>query len=451
MRILIPDKLAKLARVFSDAGVSAYLVGGYVRNVLLGLPPSDIDIASALLPDEVVALCRERGMRVIEKAKEMGTVELHAYGLSVEHTTFRADTYAQGGHHRPDSVRLGGTLESDAFRRDFTVNALYADLATGAVADPTGGLLDLDRRLIRTTSRDPDDILRSDAVRVLRLVRFACELGFMIDDDTFAAAGRNAGGLSDIAEERKRAELEKILLSDARYGEPGAVLKALRLLEQLGAWEYVIPELLEGRGVQQLRSLHRYTVLEHAFHACQAAPAELDLRLAGLLHDVGKPEMLKNTGRFLGHDRRGADMARAILQRLRFSNAVTEHVTALVQWHMYDVQGTAKEMTLKRRFAEWGRAFCRDMIAMRETDIRGCGSDDGYVAVKWRALYERMQAEQVPFSVAELAIDGADVMRALGVGPSPAVGAKLDALWRHCVLKPADNTKEKLMRLVKTI
>jgi len=122
-----------------------------------------------------------------------------------------------------------------------------------------------------------------------------------------------------------------------------------------------------------------------------------------------------------------------------------------VQWHMYDVQGTAKETTLRLRFAEWGRAFCRDMIQMRESDIRGCGSDDGYVAAKWRALYERMQAEQAPFSVAELAINGADVMRVLGVSPSPAVGKKLAALWRHCVLRPADNTEEKLIRLVKTI
>ena len=231
----IPGALVQLARDFQEAGVRLYGVGGMVRNPRLGLPISDMDITSALRPERVLALCQGKGYGVVKKGLAFGMVEIHLGGCAFEHTTFRADTYGPGGGHRPTAIAFSDTVEADAFRRDFTVNALYQDLLTGAVLDPTGGLKDLAARRLRATSPDPAVILRDDALRVLRLARFCGELGFEPEPGTFGAAQRFVGGLKDISRERVRDELQKILLADGKYGNQAGVYQGLHLLDRLGA------------------------------------------------------------------------------------------------------------------------------------------------------------------------------------------------------------------------
>lgn len=452
--IPIPANLAPVAQLFRAAGVPVYAVGGMVRNSLLGLPPSDMDICSGLTPAQVESLCAGTEVRVIPKALEFGTVELHAFGAVVEHTTFRKESYRCGGAHRPERVELAGTLETDAFRRDFSVNALYAELNTGRVTDPTGGLADLRARALRTTSNRPEEILQSDALRVLRLVRFACELGFVPEERTFLAAKAHVAGLRDIAGERKREELNKLLLCDIKY--PGLakpwespVLSGLTLLEDLGAWGLLIPELEPARGCAQRKDHHRYDVLFHAFHACAAAPPELPLRLAGLLHDVGKPACLARDGNMHDHARMGEPLALAALNRLRYPKALAHNVGALVRYHMYDIQGQAKESTLRTRFALWGRELTKQLILLREADIVGCGYDPpDYRHERWRTLYQRMLSEGAPFSQGELALDGRDIMEALDLKSGALVGALKKRLFLHCAQRPRDNTKERLLRLL---
>lgn len=452
MRIAIPEELAPLAAAFGDVGVPVYAVGGLVRNSLLGLPPSDIDVCSRLTPNEVLRLMPPLGVRVIPKAAEMGTVELHVGGVCVEHTTFRREAYEKGGAHRPREVAFGASLEEDARRRDFSVNALYAELASGEVIDPTGGLADLKQTTLRTTSDDPDDILCSDALRVLRLVRFACELGFAIEDKTWLAAKRNAPQLTDIAAERRRDELFKLLLCDARYPALGrderrSPLKALRLLDELDVWDALIPAFRDARGMAQRADYHRYDVLEHSFHVCAETPPTEVLRLSGLLHDVGKPACFRETGKFYEHDRYSEAIARETLAALRFPRRTIDEVCQLVRAHMYDLQETAKESTLRVRFASLGRTATERLILLREADVRGSGRNASYVAERWRALLERMKADGTPFSERELAVTGRELMAETGLPEGEALGRLMHALFLHCLKRPQDNEKEVLLRL----
>ncbi len=447
MLIPIPEKLRPLARAFSGAGVAVYAVGGLVRNTLLELPLSDIDICSRLRPEEAARLFSDAGFRAFDQGARFGTVALLLPdGEKVEHTCFRRDAYAAGGAHRPERVDFGESLTEDAFRRDFTVNALYADLNTGELLDPTGGFRDLSAGLMRATGPRPDDILGSDALRVLRLVRFSGELGFAIEPETLAAAGRNAGKLSDISAERIRAELDKILLSDARYGR-SRLLDTLHRMDALRLFDGFWPELSEGRGHAQRPNVHRYEALEHYFRVCAETPPALPLRLAGLLHDVAKPRCKAQTGNYHEHDGMSAELARAMLLRLKYDRATTERAVRIIARHMYDIQGTARDSTLRTAFCAWGREGTADEIVMREADVRGCGYDTGYVCTRWRALLEQMQTDGTPFSVSELAVSGGDALMA-GIPAGRAVGEALERLRLHCVTQPKDNTRERLLKLL---
>ena len=446
--------LQALARGFFAAGARLYGVGGMVRNPLLGLPVSDLDVTSALEPEKVMALCQEKGWKWVPKGVDFGMVEIHGAGVVCEHTTFRADTYGPGGGHRPRAVSFSTSLEADAFRRDFTVNALYQDLLTGEIFDPTGGLQDLKAGVLRATSPDPALIMGEDALRVLRLARFAGELGFQIHPETGAAAARFAGGLQDISGERVRDELSRILLGDVKYGKAGAVYRGLSLLEGLGGLDVILPELARGRGIRQRAEFHAYDVLSHCLHAAGEAEAAggLPLRLGALLHDVGKPIALEKNGRMLGHDKLGAPVARDILGRLRFPRAVAEEVVFLVENHMFDLNGQAKESTLRRRFAQWGPERTEQLIRLRRADIRGSGRGSSEkTADRWARVLGEMRAQAVPFTQEELAIDGRDLMEALGRAPGPWLGALKEALHQHCIQHPQDNRRDKLLRLAEKL
>jgi len=465
-----PSPLLFLARRFRDAGAVLYAVGGLPRNALLGIPASDMDICSRLTPEETMALCGG-GFKCVYKAPEFGTVEIRAEGLHFEHTTFRADVYGAGGTHRPDAVRFSDTVSEDAFRRDFTCNALYADILTGELLDPTGGRADIKNRRLRATSPDPAVILRDDGLRVLRLVRFACELGFDIEENTWRAACENVGGLADIAWERKRDEFTKILLSDARYpalAGPQSVLRGLTLLYDMGALPYLIPELLEGDGIPQRPQYHAYDVMRHNFHACAAAAPTLTLRLAGLLHDIGKPAALREKDLppdagggvemppellsarktpMLNHDTLGAPIAREILLRLRYPKALIEEVAFLVEQHMYDLNLRARESTLRGKFAAIGYERALRLCEIREADVRGSGLSPYFTAVRWREVLRQMKAEGAPFSESELLCSGRDLMEWFGLPPGEKVGELKRRLLLHCARHPGDNTPERLKRI----
>lgn len=458
--IQIPVALQTLADQFLQHGWPLYGVGGMVRNQLLSYPISDIDICGPILPADVLAFAKEHHYHTVPKAVDFGSIEIHLPTeegtLITEYTTFRKDTYGQTGHHRPKGVIFSTNIEYDAFRRDFSVNALYYDLQNHVLLDPCHGLPDLNHKILRTTSPDPAIILRDDGLRILRLVRFACELGFSIDPTTQQCAQDYAVLLSDIPVERIWNEFQKILLSDVRYHAPSPQLapahyRGLKLLEQLGALEYIIPELYEGKNLIQTSQYHAYDVMEHNLISCAESAPIFSVRLASLLHDIGKPFVWNTTGRMLYHDRQGATMTKDILTRLKAPTELTHHVAELVNIHMFDLDGKARPNTIKRFFAQIGITTAEEFILVREADFVGSGKQQRPIpsAERFRAILANMIQNNVPFSVNDLAISGDDIINILNIPAGKQVGLLKNKLWLHCVYYPNENTPKRLAQLTK--
>ncbi len=441
-KLPIPQQLQAFARTLRGAGEAIYCVGGCVRDWLLNREVSDIDLCSALTPQQMLALCAERDVCCTIKCERTGTVLIKLGDSSYEHTTFRTESYGAGGKHRPDEVRFTASLKQDAFRRDFSVNAIYYNLLTEELIDPTGGLNDINNKVLRTTTAEPSEILKDDGLRILRLVRFAFSLGFSVDKATKAAAKEYGWLLNDVSFERKRDELNRILVLERVYD-------ALCMMDELDIFKYVIPEMDACRDMEQRKDHHKHDVLHHIFHATENIPPEVDLRYMALLHDIGKPPCKKDTGKQILHDVYSARMAEEILNTLMLPKLEIERITAAIKNHMFDIRDEAREDTVRRHFCRLGIARIRDLIALREADVRGCGYDLDYVAVRWRRILDEMIAEGVPFSVSELNVSGEDIMQATGLPPSKRVGELQQFLLMHCSVSPRDNSPEKLKKLLR--
>ena len=456
-RMEMPPVVQALGGIFYKHGFRLFMVGGFVRNGLLHLPFSDMDVCSAALPGDAAALLRTEGVKIIEKAVEFGTIEVHftfeGEKYIFEHTTFRRDFYDEGGSHRPRHVVFTNDMREDAIRRDFTVNALYADAITGEVLDVTGrGLAYLAQGVIAAAHEDPFETLKDDGLRLMRLVRFACEFGFTIQPELFRTAQENASLLADISAERIRAELVKIMLSDTRH--PGRTegqmphRTGMLLLQEIGLLQYIFPELLEGIGKRQNSRYHAHDVFMHSVEAYAAAPPDLHCRLAALLHDTGKPPAMQAQGNMYGHELIGAEIARRELSRLTFDNRTIDTVAALIKHHMFDLQNQARPSTVRKKVAEMGPELFRKLIALRRADFIGSGKPLAAVesADKWQCILDEMLAENTPFRESDLAITGSDIMSLLQIEEGTLVGQIKKRLLRLCVLKPSQNTRVLLLR-----
>lgn len=435
----LPTALRAFAEALAKEGATLYAVGGCVRDALLSREVHDIDLAGSLRPDEMSAKAARFGIGARIVQKTLGTVLLQIGDTDYEYTTFRTESYGTGGTHRPDAVAFSDSIEDDAFRRDFSVNALYESVSDGTLLDPTGGRNDLERRVLRTTTKDPAVILRDDGLRILRLVRFAASLNFSVDPATWEAAKANAALLGDVAWERRRQELDRILTCEN-------VLDALTMLKDVGALPYLLPELLACDGMEQRKEYHKYDVLSHLFHACACAPNDPISRLIALLHDVGKPVAKSRDGNMYAHDIDSAVLARKMLSRLRYPNETIDRVVSAIRVHMFDLCETASDATLRKRFAVLGRRGTEDLIMIREADVRGSGYKTGYVAERWRRVYAEMRAARAPFSEGELAVTGEDIMKELGIPAGERVGKIKRQLLLHCAVHPKENERAALFR-----
>lgn len=415
-----------------------YVVGGYVRNSLAGLPPSDIDLAGPTIP-AILGLEPKYRVRVVNFS--LGTAIIKAGAEEYEYTPFRIEHYSEGGHHAPSSVLFTSDMKVDAARRDFTCNSVYYDPIKDELYDFFGGMADIEKKIIRAHA--PDKIFASDGLRILRLVRQACELGYKIEGNTAKAAMQHAPLLNDISAERKRDELIKILNADTKYGIEDAHYRGLKLLHKMGLWKYLIPDVDECEGVAQNPLYHKYDVLEHTFRAVRYAPPRV--RLAALMHDLGKPYCVRKYGNMHGHEKASENIARFRLGQngLKFPNNVVEETARLCALHMYDVSGQARENTLKMFIAKNYDIIDR-LVDLNEADTKATGTiaetDDEhrFTRLKWQLV-----EQNAPIYREDLFIDGTDVTGAGFSGTD--VGAVMDELHRDCLLDPKLNNREWLL------
>ena len=440
----IPRVAKSLAAVFASRGFQCHLVGGAVRDMMMGRSLSDLDIATDALPEQVSSLFR----RVVPTGIRHGTVTVLFQGTRFEVTTFRTESgYSDG--RRPDSVSFAPSILDDLSRRDFTINAMAYDLLAGRMEDPHGGARDLSRRLIRAIG-DPEERFREDGLRPLRACRFAAQLGFTVDGDTLRAISLTLDVVAGVSAERVRDEILKILESPV----PSV---ALELMRETGILAIVLSELCEGIGVVQ-GELHCYDVFTHSLRACDAAPrSSVEVRLAALLHDVGKPRALRvdESGRpaFHGHEKLSRDLAAAALQRLRLPIAVIRRVAHLVEHHMFNYQEEWSDAAVRRFVARVGEDAIDDLFALRRADQIGMCAENANVFPQGLALLaDRVRAVREgdrAFTVGQLAVDGADIMSHLGIGPGPTVGAILAALLQAVLDDPAQNERERLLEIAR--
>ena len=442
-KIPISEKFMRAARAFPTP---LYLVGGTVRNALLGLPAGDEDAASALDADRAAECFAAAGFAVKATYPRLGTLKLRnpETGESVEYTRFRTESYAVGGAHAPREVRFTEDLAADARRRDFRINAIYYDVAAGTVVDPLDGQSDLAARTILCAD-DADRVFAADGLRLLRLVRFCAELGFDPAPETLAAAYRFRDNLDEIVPERVAEELRKIAFADCRYGVAEAHYRGFLLLDELGLLDKVLPEIAAGRGMPQRADFHRYDVLGHTLHVFRVAPPAV--RLAALLHDVGKPVCYRATGLYHGHEAVSGELAGEIARRaFGCSKREADQIARLCALHMVDLKCEMRENKRKRFIAEHDELI-ENLLLLKQADYFGCGLRTGEcpTVARFRRTLADMREKGTPLRPADLAISGRDVAERLPDLPQSRIGEVLDALWKTCVCDERQNEREKLL------
>ncbi|OGH21920.1 MAG: hypothetical protein A3F31_03960 [Candidatus Levybacteria bacterium RIFCSPHIGHO2_12_FULL_38_12] len=490
----IPDEIISIYKSIESARFEVYLVGGCVRGLLLQKAVKDWDLTTNASPDNILSLfpngfydnqfgtvgipVTDSGQRAqLSQAPLSGAIQNDEKNI-VEITTFRTE-HGYSDKRRPDKVLWGKTINEDLSRRDFTINAIALKLnlivvASGArqsnpegiaesafdethngssfeLIDPFNGQKDLESKIIRAVG-DPKQRFKEDSLRLMRAIRFAAVLDFNIERETWQEIMNDASLITHISFERIRDELLKILASEKPY-------EGIILLQNAKLLEHIIPELLEGTGVSQVRPGRHHTndVFTHNLLSLKFCPSKDPIvRLATLLHDIGKPKVVGTDQQglvvFHNHEIVGAKMAYEICDRLRLSKKQKEKITTLIRWHMFTVDEHTTDAAIRRFIRRVRVENIKDMIDLRIGDRLGSGTK---TAESWRLkLFKKRVEEQLtpgPFSINDLAVDGNDVMRVLNIKPGPRVGEILQKLFEEVDENLSLNNREHLLKRVKEL
>lgn len=433
--MIVSPALEELKRIWKG---DLFVVGGAVRDSLSGYTPTDVDLASPLRGEEVEELLKGTPFTTRRHSMRLGTIGISGMGEKFEYTAFRTDSYPNDGKHTPVCVKFGVGIAEDALRRDFTVNSIYYDLKRGEIVDPVNGLKDLKNRVVRS-ARPAEEVLKEDALRILRLVRFQGKLGFEADGELVAAARRMRHTLKEIAPERVRDELIGILTADAVNALPDAHVRAFSLMTEIGATEIVLPEVAACVGVEQNPKWHKYDVYEHMLRTFEAIAPRTETRLAAILHDIGKPAAGYTKGVTREHPEFGAWLARERLTALKFPQRTVDRVSTLIRLHMFDLKGDVSEK--EERIFILEHADCiQDLVALKNADRIGSGlrNDPSPAAVRLSRTYAEMKKEGVAFKIKDLKAGGADTLRL----PPETRGYALKALLKENAWNEMVRTEE---------
>ena len=440
--LTIPQEILDVHKRLTGAGYEGYLVGGCVRDLLLEREPKDWDITTNARPEQIQALYEETFYE-----NDYGTVGVVTQSENprlkvVEITPYRIEGKYTNARH-PDEVRFSDNIHDDLERRDFTINAIAYNPATGELIDEHGGRDDIARKVLVTVG-DAHKRFEEDALRMLRAIRIAAELDFAIDGTTMEGIARNAAQLEKISKERIRDEFSRILMSDRP-------LQAIYMAQKLGVIRYVMPELEAGIGCAQNQA-HSFDVFEHLLRSMQHAADQnwpLDIRLAALLHDVGKPATRewseeKKDWTFHGHDVVSSKMAKKILTELKYPKEIIEKVALLVRVHMFFSDPDQITLAAVRRLiARVGQENIGDLLNLRVCDRIGTGRPKAHPFRLRKYMSMIDEALRDPVSVGMLKIDGKKLME-IGEPAGPRIGWILHALLEEVMDEPVKNTEEYL-------
>lgn len=442
---LFSQKIIEFAKKFK---YPIYAVGGFVRNYLVsGMISEDIDLASSISADELVLRLKENGFNVLSTYKRTGTIVFSDGENRYEYTSFRTESYLKGGTHLPQSVSFTDDIYKDALRRDFKCNAVYMNISTGEIVDPLGGVLDIKNRVLDTT-KSPREVFSNDGLRLLRLARFMGELAFTPTLQVIEGAKEYKDNIKDVSSERILDELKKILVSDTKYSfsDKRGHYNGLKLLEEIGVLEIILPELYLGKGIEQRKDFHNYDVLEHSLRT--VLYADKSIRLTALIHDIGKPSIYVKTGKFFGHEIEGEIVAKSVLKRLKLDNKSIDISLRLIRFHMLDLDGKMGEVKIKKFIAK-NLDILDKLLLLKQADFSACKDDLSLCSTvkKWKEIYAKMVKENTPFSIKDLKISAKELIE-LGF-------AKLDIkneqqrLLNLAIEDSSLNEKERLINIAK--
>ena len=456
-KIKIPVILQKMNNIFEKNGFKAYLVGGAVRDMFMNKEASDWDVATDATPEQVISAFK----KVIPTGIAHGTVTVHYMGEEIEVTTFRIEQGYSDGRH-PDKVSYASDIEEDLSRRDFTMNAIAVSLKDGSIVDPFDGKTDIKNKVIRSVG-NPLERFNEDGLRPIRAIRFASQLGFEIETNTLQAISNEKvlQKTSTISIERFRDELVKLLKSP----KPSVGLK---LLEDTNIMKLFLPELLEGRNCIQndVRGYHVFDVLDHNFYSCDGAPVhKVNVRLAALLHDIGKPasKVVRVTDEgeiynFFSHEKYSETIARKLLTKLRFSNNEINNVCHLIENHMFHYEESWSDAAIRRFVVRVKPENIEDLIDLRLADMYGKynmpiqikESNACDLLIQLQDRIKKIQEENSAFTLKSLAVSGKDLME-IGIPSGKLIGKILDSLLETVLDDPKQNSKDVLLNIAKNL
>ncbi len=437
---MLNKNIKYIIRKIEAHNFKAYLVGGAVRNFLLGLEVSDFDITTNALPQDIEGIFH----KTIPTGKKYGTITVIHDNSSYEVTTFRSDgTYSDG--RRPDSVRFSTELIEDLKRRDFTINAICIDIDEKLI-DYFNGIEDIKNKIVRCIG-NPDERFTEDALRMMRAVRFMTQLKFTLDENTRLSIIKNSDLIKNISVERIREELNKILLSD----KPS---DGIRMIVDTGLMKQIIPEFMDTIGFNQHNPYHDKDVFEHTMEVLDSTKSKLSLRLAALFHDISKPECFtqdeSGRGHFYEHEVKSSERAKLIMERLKYPNDITEDVRVLVRYHLLK-SVDMKDKGVKRYINNVGIDRLENMFDLNIADIKGkskIADTSGFERLeilreKCRNIIERKE----PLSRKDLKINGRD-LEALGIEKGHIYTEVLNKVLDLVLEFPERNSKEELKKYV---